>query len=91
MTALFLSAAISHGRHAHQIWLYETFLWGYLKSLVYADRPRSTTHLKDNIPNAIANAPIEMLQREMVNFKNRLNQCMHNGGRHLADVIFKTI
>ena len=66
------------------------FLWGYLKSLVYVDRPRTIAHLKNNIRDAIANIPIDMLQRVDTNFKNRLNQCMRNGGRHLPDVIFKT-
>ena len=67
------------------------FLWGYLKSLVYVDRPRTIAHLKNNIRDAIANIPIDMLQRVDTNFKNRLHQCIRNGGRHLPDVIFKTM
>ena len=39
------------------------FLWGYLKSLVYVDQPRTIAHLKNNIRDAIANIPIDMLQR----------------------------
>lgn len=64
------------------------YLWGYLKSLVYVDRPRNIAHLKNNIRDAIANIPIDMLQRVETNFRNRLNQCIQNGGRHLTDVIF---
>ncbi|GFV59721.1 DUF4817 domain-containing protein [Trichonephila clavipes] len=30
------------------------FLWGYLKSLVYADKPRTLDHLEDNIRRVIA-------------------------------------
>ncbi|KAG5317980.1 TC3A transposase, partial [Pseudoatta argentina] len=67
------------------------FLWGYLKSLVYVDRPRTIDHLKNNIRDAIANIPIDMLRRVDENFKKRLNQCMRDGGRHLTDVIFKTV
>ncbi|KAG5314894.1 MOS1T transposase, partial [Pseudoatta argentina] len=67
------------------------FLWGYLKSLVYVDRPRTIDHLKNNIHDAIANIPIDMLRRVDENFNKRLNQCMRDGGRHLTDVIFKTI
>ncbi|KAG5318135.1 TC3A transposase, partial [Pseudoatta argentina] len=67
------------------------FLWGYLKSLVYVDRPRTIDHLKNNIRDAIANIPIDMLRRVDENFKERLNQCMRDGGRHLTDVIFKTV
>ena len=66
------------------------FLWGYLKSIVYNDRPRTLAHLKTNIRNAIAEIPVDMLQRVARNFRNRLNQCIDNGGRHLTYVIFKT-
>ena len=66
------------------------FLWGYLKSIVYNDRPRTLAHLKTNIRNAIAEIPVGMLQRVARNFRNRLNQRIDNGGRHLTDVIFKT-
>lgn len=53
-------------------------LWGYLKSLVYVDRPRTIAHLKNKIRDAIANIPIDMLRRVDTNFKNRLHQCMRN-------------
>ena len=65
------------------------FLWGYLKSLVYADRPQTLIHLKNNIRRAITDIPVDMLERVEENFKNRLAQCIDNGGNHLADVIFK--
>lgn len=67
------------------------FLWGYLKSLVYVDRPQTIDHLKNNIRDATANIPIDMLRRVDENFKKRLNQCMRDEGRHLTDVIFKTV
>ena len=51
---------------------------------------RTIAHLKNNIRDAIANVPIDMLQRMDTNFKSRLNQCMRNGGRLLPDVIFMT-
>ena len=35
--------------------------------------------------------PIDMRERAERNFKNRLGQCIHNEGRHLSDVIFKTV
>ena len=66
------------------------FLWGYLNSIVYNDRPRTLAHLKTNIRNAIAETPVDMLQRVARNFRNPLNQCIDNGGRYLTDVIFKT-
>ncbi|GFX25231.1 putative DD41D transposase [Trichonephila clavipes] len=30
------------------------FLWGYVKSLVYADKPQTLDHLEDNIHRVIA-------------------------------------
>lgn len=67
------------------------FLWGYLKSIVYTDRPRTLNHLKDNIREAIANIPIDMLERVQRSFENRVSQCIENGGHHLSDIIFKTM
>ena len=69
------------------------FLWGYLKSIVYTDRPRTLLHLKDNIRRAIADIglPVNMLERVEENFKKRVAQCIDNGGRHLVDIIFKTV
>ena len=67
------------------------FLWGYLKSIVYADRPQTLLHLKDNIRRAITDIPVDMLERVEGNFMNRVAQCIDNGGSHLADVIFKTV
>ena len=55
--------------------LCDFFLWGYLKSIVYNDRPRTLAHLKANIRNAIAEIPVDMLQRVA---RNRLNQCIDN-------------
>lgn len=67
------------------------FLWGYLKSIVYNDRPQTLLHLKNNIRNAIADIPVSMLERVEENFKKRVSQCIDNGGHHLSDVIFKTV
>ena len=47
------------------------FLWGYLKSIVYNDRPQTLAHLKTNIRNAIAEIPVDMLQRVTRNFRNQ--------------------
>lgn len=66
------------------------FLWGYLKSVVYTDRPRTLVHLKDNITQAIANIRTDMLERVDGNFRSRLVRCIENEGHHLGDVIFKT-
>ena len=67
----------------------DLFLWGYLKSKVFANKPRNIQELKTAIREEIANITVEMLQRVMRNFKEQLQECMHVGGGHLKDVIFK--
>jgi len=78
------------GQPAHQIWRLVIFLWGYLKSVVYIDRPSTLVHLKNNITQAIANILTDVLDRVDRNFRSRLVQCIDDEGRHLTDVIFKT-
>ncbi|GFV62565.1 uncharacterized protein TNCV_1265731 [Trichonephila clavipes] len=39
------------------------FLWGYVKSLVYADKPQTLDHLEDNIRRVIADIRLQMLEK----------------------------
>ncbi|GFT14423.1 putative transposable element [Trichonephila clavipes] len=39
------------------------FLWGYVKSLVYADKPQTLDHLEDNIRRVIADIRRKMLEK----------------------------
>ncbi|GFT82325.1 uncharacterized protein TNCV_4651231 [Trichonephila clavipes] len=39
------------------------FLWGYVKSSVYADKPQTLDHLKDNIHRVIADIRPQMLEK----------------------------
>ncbi|GFX96896.1 putative DD41D transposase [Trichonephila clavipes] len=39
------------------------FLWGYVKSLVYADKRQTLVHLEDNIRRVIANIRPQMLEK----------------------------
>ncbi|GFW43566.1 putative transposable element [Trichonephila clavipes] len=39
------------------------FLWGYVKSLVYADKPQTLDHLEDNILRVIADIRPQMLEK----------------------------
>ena len=55
------------------------FLWGYLKSKVYVQKPRTVDDLK---------VPQEMLVNVMQNFEERLRTCVRQEGRHLSDIIF---
>jgi hypothetical protein len=79
-------------RRAHPMQpLLTFFLWGYLKSLVYTDRPRTLAPLRENIRQAIATIPIAMLERVHRHFGIRVNQCIANGGRHFLDIILKAV
>ncbi|GFV40113.1 uncharacterized protein TNCV_31721 [Trichonephila clavipes] len=48
------------------------FLWGYVKSLVYADKPQTLDHLEDNIPRVIADIRPQMLEKVIENWTSRL-------------------
>ena len=43
------------------------FLWGHIKSLVYANKPATLDDLEDNIQREIANVPVEMCARVVEN------------------------
>ena len=65
------------------------FLWGYVKSEVFKDRPTTIDGLKAAICKTINEIPQEMTQRAMENFRIRLQRCIAVQGGHLEDVIFK--
>ncbi|GFV42999.1 putative transposable element [Trichonephila clavipes] len=44
------------------------FLWGYVKSLVYADKPQALDHLEDNIRRVIADIRSQMLEKVIENW-----------------------
>ncbi|GFV65044.1 putative DD41D transposase [Trichonephila clavipes] len=48
------------------------FLWGYVKSLVYADKSQKLDHLEDNIRRVIADIPPQMLEKVIENWTSRL-------------------
>jgi hypothetical protein len=45
--------------------------------------------LKEAITQEVAAIPPEMTLRVMEKYRERLNQCTGNEGRHLSDVVFK--
>ncbi|GFV80149.1 putative DD41D transposase [Trichonephila clavipes] len=49
------------------------FLWGYVKSLVYADKPQMLDHLEDNIRRVIADIRPQMLEKVIENWTSRLD------------------
>ncbi|GFW90781.1 transposable element Tcb2 transposase [Trichonephila clavipes] len=47
------------------------FLWGYVKSWVYADKPQTLDHLEDNIRRVIADIRPQMLEKVIENWTSR--------------------
>jgi hypothetical protein len=66
------------------------FLWGYLKSKVYAQKPRNIDEQKNKIKEEISSTPLEVIHRVVENKRSRLEECLRRDGHHLEDIIFKT-
>ncbi|GFV20088.1 transposable element Tc3 transposase [Trichonephila clavipes] len=60
------------------------FLWGYVKSLVYADKPQTLDHLKDNIRRVIADIRPQMLEKVIENWTSRLDYIRASRGSRLT-------
>ncbi|GFX45676.1 SCAN domain-containing protein 3 [Trichonephila clavipes] len=66
------------------------FLWGYVKSLVYADKPQTLDYLEDNIRRVIADIRPQMLEKVIENWTSRLIGLHPNQpGSHMPKIIFK--
>ncbi|GFS92250.1 putative DD41D transposase [Trichonephila clavipes] len=65
------------------------FLWGYVKSLVYADKPQTLDHLEDNIRRVIADIRPQMLEKVIEIWTSRLDYIRASRGSHMPDIIYK--
>ncbi|GFV54708.1 transposable element Tc3 transposase [Trichonephila clavipes] len=65
------------------------FLWGYVKSLVYVDKPQTLDHLEDNIRRVIADIRPQMLGKVIENWTSRLDYIRASRGSPTPEVIFK--
>ncbi|GFW66414.1 transposable element Tc3 transposase [Trichonephila clavipes] len=65
------------------------FLWGYVKSSVYADKPQTLDQLEDNIRHVIADIRPLMLEKVIENWTSRLHYIRTNRGNHMPEIIFK--
>ncbi|GFW10357.1 putative transposable element [Trichonephila clavipes] len=65
------------------------FLWGYVKSLVYADKPQTLDHLEDNIRRVIADIRPQMLDKVIENRTSRLDYIRARRGSPMPEIIFK--
>ncbi|GFS83928.1 transposable element Tc3 transposase [Trichonephila clavipes] len=62
------------------------FLWGYVKSLVYADKQQTLDHLEDNIRRVIADILPQMLEKVIENWMSRLDYIRASP---MPEIIFK--
>ncbi|GFW82489.1 putative LOC100569746 [Trichonephila clavipes] len=65
------------------------FLWGNVKSLVYADKPQTLDHLEDNIRRVIADIRPQMLEKVIENWTSRLDYIRASRGSPMPEIIFK--
>ncbi|GFX54256.1 uncharacterized protein TNCV_3823551 [Trichonephila clavipes] len=65
------------------------FLWGYVKPLVYADKPQTLDHLKDSIRRVIADIRPQMLEKVIENWTSRLDYIRASRGSHMPGIKFK--
>ncbi|GFV67457.1 uncharacterized protein TNCV_4621381 [Trichonephila clavipes] len=62
------------------------FLWGDVKSLIYADKPQTLDHLEDNIRRVIADIRPQMLEKVIENWTSRLDYIRSSP---MPEIIFK--
>ncbi|GFV62438.1 transposable element Tc3 transposase [Trichonephila clavipes] len=65
------------------------FLWGYVKSLVYVDKPQTLDHLEDNIRRFIADIRPQMLEKVFENWTSRLDYIRASRGNPMPEITFK--
>ncbi|GFV93520.1 transposase [Trichonephila clavipes] len=65
------------------------FLWGYVKSSVYADKPQTLDHLEDNIRRVIADIRPQMLEKVIETWTSRLDYIRASRGSPMPEIIFK--
>ncbi|GFS52882.1 hypothetical protein TNCV_341671 [Trichonephila clavipes] len=65
------------------------FLWGYVKSLVYADKPQTLDHLEDNIRRVIADIRPQMLEKVIENWTSRLDYNRASRSSPMPEIKFK--
>ncbi|GFW01053.1 DUF4817 domain-containing protein [Trichonephila clavipes] len=59
------------------------FLWGYVKSLVYAGKPQTLDHLEDNIRRVIADIQPQMLEKVIEIWTSRLDHIRGSRFSHM--------
>ncbi|GFW19218.1 DUF4817 domain-containing protein [Trichonephila clavipes] len=65
------------------------FLWGYVNSLVYADKPQTLDYLEDNIRRVIADIRSQMLEKVIENWTSSLDYIRASRDSHMPEIIFR--
>ena len=66
------------------------YLLGFLKSRVYAGKPRTLGNLKTAIRENIQEIGEEILVKVVTNFRKRLQIYARENGHYLSDIIFRS-
>lgn len=64
------------------------FLWGFLNTRVYHNKPRTLQDLEANIEEEIANLQLGVLRVTIQIAVKRAQLCINSGGGHLREIIF---
>ncbi|XP_073831484.1 uncharacterized protein [Musca autumnalis] len=65
------------------------FLWGYVKSLIYANKPETLGELEANIRGVIADIRPHMLEKVVENWTSRIGFIRASRGDLMPEIIFK--
>ena len=65
------------------------YLWGYVKSKCFVDKPATIEALEANITEVISEIPIEVLERVIQNWCLRMDELKRSCGQHLKRIIFR--
>ncbi|GFU87319.1 putative transposable element [Trichonephila clavipes] len=65
------------------------FLWGYVKSLVYADKPQTLDYLEDNIRRVIGQYTATNVGKVIENWTFRLDYIRASLGSPMPEIILK--
>ena len=64
------------------------FLYGYVKSLVDADKPRTITHPKNNITRVIPEIEPQLCEKVIETWVTHVHASRRSRGDHLNDIFF---
>jgi hypothetical protein len=64
------------------------FLWGFVKSPVYANKPQTIPELKAEIRRVIGQTEPQLCGNVIESFVKRARACQRSHGGHLSDIVF---